>query len=176
MWEVDEQEGVGAGVGSGFGGAGMGHATPLACAHCRHRCVPHFIVTHLVFVFANLLGQDLGGFDETESTCPGPSLVPSPVRVPVPGSAPGPGLKVFRVEGAASPFSVRASPMLRSASTGGTLCSSRTSSDEAGPPTTPVGAQGQAHMDSGICTHMQYMQACKYRVLQVCYTYTYWSG
>ena len=36
---------------------------------------------------ASYLEQDLGGFDETESTCPGPSLVPSPVRVPVPGSA-----------------------------------------------------------------------------------------
>ena len=151
---------VGAGVGSGFGGAVEWVMQPHWRVLTVVRCVPHFIVTHLVFVFANLLGQDLGGFDETESTCPGPSLVPSPVRVPVPGSAPGPGLKVFRVEGAASPFSVRASPMLRSASTGGTLCS-RTSSDEAGPPTTPVGAQGQAHMDSGICTHAWYMQECK---------------
>ena len=109
------------------------------------RCLPHFIVTNLASVVTNLLGQDLGGFDETESTCPGPSLVPSPVAVPVPGSANGPGLKVVRVEGAASPLPVRAPPMLRSASTGATLCS-RTSSDEASPPTTPLGARGQAHM------------------------------
>ena len=102
-------------------------------------------VTNLASVVTNLLGQDLGGFDETESTCPGPSLVPSPVAVAVPGSANGPGLKVVRAEGAASPLPVRAPPMLRSASTGATLCS-RTSSDEASPPTTPLGARGQAHM------------------------------
>lgn len=104
-----------------------------------------------LYIVTNLLGQDLGGFDETESsTCPGPKLVPSPVPVPVPG----PGLKVFRFEGAASPVPMRAPPiMLRSASTGATLCS-RTSSDEAGPPTTPLGARGQAHTCRGICANM----------------------
>ena len=122
---------------------------------CRLVLIPHFL-SHLVVVLTDLLGQDLGGFDETEAACPVPVPVPSsgpgpgpgpgPVRSPVfvYGPVSGPGPKVGRVEGVvvSSPTAASAPSTLR-----------RVSTSE---PATPLGFEGQVHMQrympcSGTC-------------------------
>ena len=122
---------------------------------CRLVLIPH-LLSHLVVVLTDLLGQDLGGFDETEAACPVPVPVPSsgpgpgpgpgPVRSPVfvYGPVSGPGPKVGRVEGVvvSSPTAASAPSTLR-----------RVSTSE---PATPLGFEGQVHMQrympcSGTC-------------------------
>ena len=125
---------------------------------CRLVLIPH-LLSHLVVVLTDLLGQDLGGFDETEAACPVPVPVPSsgpgpgpgpgPVRSPVfvYGPVSGPGPKVGRVEGVvvSSPTAASAPSTLR-----------RVSTSE---PATPLGFEGQAHMQRYMQWYMQgYMQ------------------
>ena len=58
-------------------------------------CHLSYLLSHLVVVLTNLLGQDLGGFDETEAASPvlgpGPSSGPGPGPGPSPSPSPGPG-------------------------------------------------------------------------------------
>ena len=120
-------------------------------------CHLSHLLSHLVVVLTDLLGQDLGGFDETEAACPVLGPVPSSAPGPVPGPSPspvfvygpvsGPGPKVGRAEGVvvSSPTAASAPSTLR-----------RVSTSE---PATPLGFEGQAHMQRYMQWYMQgYMQ------------------